>query len=280
MAEGDNKSPYVAFTFPKLLHFSSLSELAFPCQSAPAAVLQECKKRRRQSCDISVDEPILPSAKKRRLRLVLITSRLSRPFSTPASHIADRGRSRVAVLCRTRDNPNLRGQSLRRAAIINQHRRKSIDSEDGACDDVLTWDNGRNEFLGQNQLRGPIANDDVRGEANIYCCRQPEIINASSRSIQGPSNYEALDQWQAYVVLGVDQDDSERNDVFEDVDNMIEGSEDREIIAVYDFNFIQPVTDQPETEEEGYDDIWAARLPPDWYSGRPCISSETSLMAA
>jgi hypothetical protein len=57
--------------------------------------------------------------KKRRLRLILITSRLSRPFSSPPTHIVDRGPSKIAVWAKQKSL----GQSLlRKAAILNRIR--------------------------------------------------------------------------------------------------------------------------------------------------------------
>lgn len=58
--------------------------------------------------------------KKRRLRLVLITSRLSRPFSSPSSHIVDRGLSKIAVWAKQK---SLGRNLLRKAAIMNRIRK-------------------------------------------------------------------------------------------------------------------------------------------------------------
>lgn len=55
--------------------------------------------------------------KKRRLRLIFITSRLSRPFSSPSSHIVDRGISKIAVWAKQK---SLGRNLLRKAAIMNR----------------------------------------------------------------------------------------------------------------------------------------------------------------
>lgn len=74
-------------------------------------------KRRRALSDVDGDGN--EGRKKRRLRLYLITSRLSRPFSQPASNIVNRGVPKVAIWGRARAlNKNV----LRRAAIMNRVR--------------------------------------------------------------------------------------------------------------------------------------------------------------
>jgi len=55
--------------------------------------------------------------KKRRLRLTLITSRLSQPFSAPATNIVDRGISKIAIWAKER---RLDKDVLRKAAIMNR----------------------------------------------------------------------------------------------------------------------------------------------------------------
>jgi len=57
--------------------------------------------------------------KKRRLRLNLITSRLSQPFSAPATNIVDRGISKIAIWAKGR---RLDKDVLRKAAIMNRLR--------------------------------------------------------------------------------------------------------------------------------------------------------------
>ncbi|KAF2103907.1 hypothetical protein NA57DRAFT_50766 [Rhizodiscina lignyota] len=59
-------------------------------------------KRRRRLTDVEGDRTSALLRKKRRLRLTLITSRLSRPFSSPATNIVDRGQNKAAVWARIR----------------------------------------------------------------------------------------------------------------------------------------------------------------------------------
>lgn len=99
-------------------------------------------KRRRRLTDVDGDGTAALLRKKRRLLKTLITSRLSRPFSYPATNIADRGTNKAALWARIRRTrsgmvaANLRigvdgeqqqqaGPSepmLRKAAILNRLR--------------------------------------------------------------------------------------------------------------------------------------------------------------
>jgi hypothetical protein len=82
------------------------------------------RKRSRAVADIDGEHSCLQK-KKRRLRLFLITSRLSPQFSHPATNIVDRGSSKIAVWAKQKS----RGRNLlRKAAILNHIRRGSVSS--------------------------------------------------------------------------------------------------------------------------------------------------------
>ncbi|KAI9733169.1 MAG: hypothetical protein M1818_007287 [Claussenomyces sp. TS43310] len=74
-------------------------------------------KRRRPLWD--VDGGLERGKKKRRLRLNLVTSRLSRPYSAPATNIISRGGSKIAIWAKSR---HLDKNVLRKAAIMNRVR--------------------------------------------------------------------------------------------------------------------------------------------------------------
>ena len=80
------------------------------------------RKRCRPVTDIDGEQSCI-FRKKRRLRLFLITSRLSPEFSHPASNIVDRGTSRIAVWAKQRA---LGRNLLRKAAILNSMRRRAL----------------------------------------------------------------------------------------------------------------------------------------------------------
>ncbi|USP82094.1 hypothetical protein yc1106_09368 [Curvularia clavata] len=81
-----------------------------------------CRKRSRPAADIDGEHSCVQK-KKRRLRLFLITSRLSPQFSHPASNIVDRGSSKIAVWAKQKA---LGRNLLPKAAILNGIRRRNL----------------------------------------------------------------------------------------------------------------------------------------------------------
>jgi hypothetical protein len=111
----DQSSALKTFTFT----FSVGPSVKFHFDKTPAKTWEKRRpfKRRRPLWD--VDGSHIEGKKKRRLRLNLITSRLSRPFSQPASNIIDRGFSRIAIWAKQRRTDQ---NVLRKAAIMNRVR--------------------------------------------------------------------------------------------------------------------------------------------------------------
>ena len=106
----DRPSPTDTFTFA----FSPGPAFKF-CFERPRTPTNRPFKRRRALSD--VDGEGNEGRKKRRLRLHLITSRLSRPFSQPASNIVNRGISKIPVWgARNRAVGKI---GLRKTAIMN-----------------------------------------------------------------------------------------------------------------------------------------------------------------
>lgn len=84
-------------------------------------------KRQRSLADVDGEGSELLQKKKRRLRLVLITSRLSKPYAVPPTFIVSRGSSKIAIWARQKALG--RRNSLRKATIINRTRRYSLEQE-------------------------------------------------------------------------------------------------------------------------------------------------------
>ncbi|KAF2027436.1 hypothetical protein EK21DRAFT_34900, partial [Setomelanomma holmii] len=84
------------------------------------------RKRSRAATDIDGEHSCLQK-KKRRLRLFLITSRLSPQFSHPATNIVDRGSSKIAVWAKQK---SLGRNLLRKAAILNRIRRRAVSAKE------------------------------------------------------------------------------------------------------------------------------------------------------
>lgn len=92
----------------------------------PRSGSSESRKRGRAAADVDGEHSCLHK-KKRRLRLFLITSRLSPQFSHPATNIVDRGSSKIAVWAKQK---NLGRNLLRKAAILNRIRRSAVAARD------------------------------------------------------------------------------------------------------------------------------------------------------
>jgi hypothetical protein len=118
----ETKTKAFAFTFtaspPRKYCFDKIESAGQPRPSF---------KRRRPLWD--VDGGSSEGKKKRRLRLNLITSRLSRPFSAPATNIVDRGISKIAIWAKGR---RLDKNLLRKAAIMNRVR-INLDTAKASC---------------------------------------------------------------------------------------------------------------------------------------------------
>ncbi|KAL6721779.1 hypothetical protein ACLMJK_000884 [Lecanora helva] len=90
-----------------------------PSSPSHSAKLQSSNslKRSRSEDETSRDESSGPKRKKRRLRLDLVTSRLSRPYADPATHIIGTKAWRLGPWARQRFAG---GKLLRKAAVFNQ----------------------------------------------------------------------------------------------------------------------------------------------------------------
>lgn len=151
----------------------------------------ESTKRRRPLCDVDGTEFL--GKKKRRLRLNLITSRLSKPFSSPASNVADHGIKKVTVWKKGCGNVlPVAKDNLRKIAIMNCVKNQVEVMKMGA-------EKRRREMM----LPPPIETP-VQTHAQLMCQmalrdislvkpRTPETSPPLPPSPLGLSNYDALD---------------------------------------------------------------------------------------
>jgi|SRR5579862_9069367 len=115
------------FTFSATVPRSPRFSFSRPSSPRPAQQpAQNSRKRHRPLADIDGETNGGFMKKKRRLRLVLITSRLSRPFSAPPTHIVDRGSSKIAVWAKQKA---LGRNLLRKAAIMNRVKKHIAEAE-------------------------------------------------------------------------------------------------------------------------------------------------------
>ena len=135
--------------------------------------------------------------KKRRLRLKLITSRLSRPFSSPSSHIIDRGASKIAIWAKQKC---LGRNLLRKAAIMNRVRQQSAAAAAVRASDQRTLEAARQAFMYVSELAARQSRSCPDRMLNGGSRRQCQIVQIPRReyiplppSPLGLSNYDALD---------------------------------------------------------------------------------------
>jgi len=107
---------------------ASSTALTYPAPSiAPEPVSPTALKRQRSLADVEGDGSSEKQRKKRRLRLELITSRLSRPYASPNTNIVSRSRVRVGI--GTRQTPPTKIPIVK-AAILNSIRGDSVSSKE------------------------------------------------------------------------------------------------------------------------------------------------------
>lgn len=182
----DRLAPATRFTFV----FSSPPDGPFLFNN-PRTAPFESTKRRRPLCDVDGTEFL--GKKKRRLRLNLITSRLSKPFSSPASNVADHGIKKVTVWKRGCGTvPWVAKDNLRKMAVMNCVKNQVEEMKMGA-------EKRRREMM----LPPPIETP-VQTHAQLMCQmalrdiplvkpRTPETSPSLPPSPLGLSNYDALD---------------------------------------------------------------------------------------
>ncbi|KAL8841262.1 MAG: hypothetical protein Q9176_003355 [Flavoplaca citrina] len=180
-------------------------------------------KRVRLQSDVEGEDSIDAQRKKRRLRVDLVTSRLSQPYASPATHIISSRRSqRLGPWAR----PRFRVRSpLRRAAILNSIRLGKTTAKDI----------GRKEVNLLTPLRTETESDHTEIDLVTEGIRTPEepqpkgcLPQGYTPSLSSPlglSNYDALDKEED----DFDEDDMESADEEDDVYsnfNDLEGAQD------------------------------------------------------
>jgi hypothetical protein len=215
----DRESSKETFAFT----FSAAPSLKFSFDrpiSLPVASSRPFKRRRALS---DVDGGGSEGRKKRRLRLHLITSRLSRPFSQPASNIVNRGISKVAIW--GAKNKALGKSILRKAAIMNRVRM----SMDAAKDFMRREQERKKEMLSLREI--------------VIKPRLHEMPLPPSPL--GLSAYDALDL---------------EDEIYDDY---VEDGIERISAIYSDFNIMNPVTSDGDGDEYGYLDALDGITPQD-----------------
>ena len=170
----------------------------------------ESTKRRRPLCDVDGTDTL--GKKKRRLRLNLITSRLSKPFSSPASNVVDHGIKKVNAWKKGSGTiPAIAKDNLRKVAIMNCVKRQIDEMKMGG------------ERRKREMMLPPPTETPVQTHAQLMCQmalrdislvkpRTPETSPSLPPSPLGLSNYDALDFEDEDFGISSWSDDEEAND--------------------------------------------------------------------
>ncbi|KAI9759000.1 MAG: hypothetical protein M4579_002663 [Chaenotheca gracillima] len=203
-----DENPTDVFTFTarsKPVRPLSFTRSSQPCPEQPD-LARDMTKRPRALADVDGEACANTSHKKRRLRLLLITSRLSRPFSAPPTHIVNRGVSKIALWAKQKA---LGRNLLRKAAMLNSFRMKIEAAREV---ERKKLELARQAFMQVTHRRQAMAAQIPRRQ---YIPLPPSPL--------GLTNYDAFDV-----------DDEVQDDMDED-------DEDREGSLIYsDFNIIDP----------------------------------------
>ncbi|KAL8858132.1 MAG: hypothetical protein Q9178_005309 [Gyalolechia marmorata] len=169
-------------------------------------------KRVRPQSDVEGENSVDTQRKKRRLRVNLVTSRLSRPYATPATHIiSSRKTKRLGPWAR----PRFRVRSpLRRAAILNAVQvRKTTARHIGRKEvNLLTT---LRSHLESDHMEIDLVTEGIRppSEQSPKGCLPQDYVPPSPSPL-GPSNYDALDEEENHFDEDDMASDNEGDDVY------------------------------------------------------------------
>lgn len=190
------------------------ASFVFP-KAQSIAPRRDSPKRIRPRADVDGEGSEDAQNKKRRHRLDLTTSRLSKPYASPTTHIACRGEPRIAVWARQKAP---RKNVLRKAAIINSIKKKdSPKRKMESKPPTSTADVGDEDedaytatYEGIGAIKRPGELLKLQPPQQSYVTDDPVPV--------GLSNYDALDQEDPYDDLYQD-DESDCESVYSDFNN-------------------------------------------------------------
>ncbi|KAI9740173.1 MAG: hypothetical protein M1834_004751 [Cirrosporium novae-zelandiae] len=182
------------------------------------STFQKVNKRPRARTDVEGEDSGDVGRKKRRLRLDLVTSRLSKPYAIPSTYIVGRGPSKIAAWAKQK----VPGRSLlRKAAILNRIRRTVCFSEDRQS---------HSDILRDQSMYSPMHFSSF--EAFAEAQRQPPVVETPRPEIPLPPSPFGLSDY----------------DVFDQEDFCDTEPDDDGYLIYSDFNILEPT--EPEIAEE------------------------------
>ncbi len=198
-------------------------------------------RKRSRSQDNFAGEEEHTQRKKRRLRLDLVTSRLSRPYATPATHIIGTKAWRGGAWARQR---SAGGKLLRKAAILNWISIRGKRGQPCAVE-MSKYPAGRAaSTYGHIQHRRASNANSIRLFLAPAARKSPQRAIAPPATFQMPSDYDAFDYEDDVI-----EDESEEN---EEEDG--EDSSDTESQAIHsDFRRLE----SSDTDPDFFDTSWS-----------------------
>ena len=182
--------------------------------------------------------------KKRRLRLDLITSRLSRPYATPSTYIVSRGASKIAIWARQKAFGRT---TLRKAAIMNRIRLKYEAVREAERKRVEL---GRKIYLYNTPdlADHDIVTDGYRPPRPSPAQKPHRQYLLLSPSPLGLSNYDALDQ-EGDPCSEDEHEDADVSSIYSDF-NLLDSNEP--VLDDYDSlaSFDDPIIEYEDTRQQ------------------------------
>lgn len=169
----------------------------------PEAFSPTALKRQRSLADVEGDDSSEKQRKKRRLRLELITSRLSRPYASPNTNIVSRSRVRVGIW--TRQSPPT-SIPIVKAAILNSIRRDSASAKE-----LIERRSGFHQVVASHANSDPM---DV------------DIMQSQDASYQNLALMEPPSQGESEVGVSLSSSYTPNYDIFDDEDDDLYEIED------------------------------------------------------
>ncbi|KAL8680406.1 MAG: hypothetical protein Q9186_003435 [Xanthomendoza sp. 1 TL-2023] len=191
---------------------STLS-LAFRTPNLPTTL-----KRCRSQTDVEGENSIDVQRKKRRLRIDLVTSRLSQPYATPATHIISiRRAQRLGPWAR----PRFRVRSpLRRAAILNAIRIREMTAKHLGHKEVNLLTGLRSEQESDHTEINLVTKGIRTPRDPSPHGSPPEHHTPPMPSPLGPSNYDAFDEEEEDFDEGDTGTDDEGDSVYSNFNDL------------------------------------------------------------
>ncbi|KAL8740711.1 MAG: hypothetical protein Q9190_006617 [Brigantiaea leucoxantha] len=198
-----------------------------PVHPTPKQIPQDALKRTRSPGDVDGENSEHFQRKKRRLRFHLVTSRLSKPYAAPATHIISRKMLRGGLSARHM----LGGRShLLRAAILNSIRVRK-DKSTGEGRQQIEVPEALKTEEDVNAMDIDIVPAGIRTpRIDMGDCSASDHVPASPSPL-GPWNYDAYDHEDEPFEEDEDEDEDEENnegEIYSNFDNIGAEAEDIE----------------------------------------------------